>query len=190
MGVSPLLLATLGILIRFVDCAKAKSGTMFTTKHFRIIQVLIIVALGLAISGGTNISPSPDGTYETPTTSKGGAILYIVGFAAILLVLVVSVPKRHFVSGRERYVPVVLFLAVPFIAVRLLYSVLSVFLQDRSFSIVAGSVGVRVGMSVVEEFIVVGMYVALGVVLEKLEVGTGDGVNRPWVGHGINQGAS
>ncbi|KAL1591976.1 hypothetical protein SLS60_011568 [Paraconiothyrium brasiliense] len=169
VGLSPLLLATLGVLNRFVDFLNARSAPTFTIRHFRIVQLVLMLGLILSIVGGTSISPSADGSYTPPTTSKVGVVLYIVGFVAILFILAVSVPRRHVVPGRERHVPITIFIALPFVAVRLLYSILAVFVHDHTFSIATGSVAVNIGMSVVEEFVVVGLYVLLGVWLEKVE---------------------
>lgn len=167
VGISPLLLATLGILSRFVDLANTKASPTFKTRHFRIIQVVITVGLVLAITGGTGMQTGQQ--TQMPASSKSAAVLYVVGFVAILFVLLVSVPRRHLVPRRERNVPIAIFVAVPFIAVRLLYTVLSVFVHDHLFNIVTGSVAVRVGMATVEEFVVVGIYVFLGMRLKKLE---------------------
>lgn len=167
VGLSPLLLATLGILNRFVDFINARAAPTLTVRHFRIIQLVLTLGIILSIVGGTSIVPSANGSYTLPTSSKVGVILYIVGFTAILFMLLVSVPRRAVVPSKERHVPIVIFLALPFIAVRLLYSILSVFVHDHLFSIATGSVAVNIGMSVIEEFVVVGMYVLLGVWLEK-----------------------
>jgi hypothetical protein len=168
VGLSPLLLATVGLLGRFVDFINAKTRPTFTELHFRIVKLVLILGVILSIVGGTSITPSADGSYTLPITSKVGVILYIVGYVAILFILLVSVPRRYVVPGRESYVPIVIFVALPFIAMRLLYSILVVFVHDHLFSVATGSVAVNICMSVVEEFVIVGMYVLLGLWLEKV----------------------
>jgi hypothetical protein len=167
VGLSPLLLATLGILNRYVDFINAKTAPTFTVRHFRIVQIILTVGLILSIVGGTSITLAADGSYTLPTTSKIGVILYIVGYVAILFILLVSIPRRYVVAGKERYVPIFISVALPFIAVRLLYSIFAVFLHDHMFSIATGSVPINIGMSVVEEFVVVGLYVLLGLCLDQ-----------------------
>lgn len=71
--------------------------------------------------------------------------------------------------GPERRVPFAVAIAWPFILVRLLYSILVVFLNDSHFSVVNGSVAVRAAMSVAEEMIVVMIYLALALTLPKFE---------------------
>lgn len=59
-------------------------------------------------------------------------------------------------------------IALPLIAVRLLYSIIAEFGNNSDFSPVGGSIGVSVGMSIVEEFLVVIVYVAVGYTLQSV----------------------
>jgi hypothetical protein len=85
------------------------------------------------------------------------------------------------VPTAERRICAAVLAAFPFIAVRILYSVLAAFLHNHLFSIYNGSVPVLVAMSVVEELIVVFIYLLLGWFLPKIEAAMrGDIENRPW----------
>ena len=183
VGLSPLLLATLGLLSRFVDSINSASAPRFTIAHFRIIQTVLLVGMILAIVGGTSVTIDANGTYHTPATSKVGVILYIIGFAAIALLFLLSFPKISIVPNKERRVPIAIAVALPFICVRLLYSVLSVFIHNHLFSTATGSVPIRVGMSVIEEFIVVTVYAVMGLLVDKLDAASkGPIASRPWSG--------
>jgi hypothetical protein len=145
-------------------------------KHFRIIQLVISIGLILSIAGGS----SSNGT-SIPMTSKIGIILYIISFAAIVLVCLMSISSLSHVPTAERRVCAAVLAAFPFIAVRILYSVLAVFLHNHLFSIYNGSVPVLVAMSIVEEFIVVFIYLLLGWFLPKIEAEMrGEIESRPW----------
>lgn len=63
--------------------------------------------------------------------------------------------------------------ALPLIAVRLIYSILTVFLHNHDFSIIHGSVAIWAVMAVLEEIVVVLVYVTVG-----LMTGSGLGVRR------------
>ncbi|KAF2623477.1 hypothetical protein BU25DRAFT_349861 [Macroventuria anomochaeta] len=181
VGLSPLLLATLGLISRFVDFINAALTPKFTVRHFRILQLVLLVGMILAIVGGSNVSVDANGTYQIPSASKIGVILYTVGFVGITLVFVLSVPQTSAVPSKERRVPIAITLALPFILVRLTYSMLSVFVHDHLFSVATGSVPVRTGMAVIEEFIVVAVYVILGLLVDKLDASTrGPIASRPW----------
>jgi len=158
-----------------------RSNELFTTKHFRLIQVLISVGLILSIAGGTSGSVSSDDQVHVVTTTKVAIVLYVVAFIAIIFVLFMSMTSASIVPYNERRTSLAVLAALPFIAARLLYSTLSVFVHNHWFNIVNGSVAVRVAMAVVEEFIVVIIYLILGFTLEKLEVTQqGPILSRPW----------
>jgi hypothetical protein len=147
-----------------VDFINAKSSPTFTVKHFRILQLLITVGLILSIVGGISGTIEPDGTVKVATTSKVGIVLYLVAYVGIILVYLTSVPRTSVVPEQERRV----LLALPFILVRLIYSACAVFLHSHLFNLVTGNVVVRVVMAVVEEFVVVAIYIALGFLVIKL----------------------
>ncbi|KAH7074522.1 hypothetical protein BKA63DRAFT_603434 [Paraphoma chrysanthemicola] len=169
IGLSPLLFATLGMLSRFVDNINSKTVATFTVKHFRLLQVLIMVGLILSIAGGTSGNTQPDGTVHVGTESKVGIILYIVAYVGLSFMYAVSARRTYVVTGKERRVAVAIVLALPFILVRLIYSACAVFLHDHLFNIVTGNVAVLFVMAVAMEFIVVAIYILLGFVVDKVD---------------------
>lgn len=86
-------------------------------------------------------------------------------------------------------------LAIPLIAVRLLYSLISDFGNSPQFSLINGDVKIQLVMATIEEFIIVLMYTILGVftprstagilagqgnhATEDVEYGVGQGHGRP-----------
>lgn len=181
VGLAPLLLGTLGLLSRFIDFVNANSTPKFTMRHFRVLQLILLVSTTLAIAGGSHVSVDSKGTYQIPATSKIGVILYIVSFAGIVLVFILSLPQTSVIPSKERRVPIAISLALPFVLVRLIYSILSVFIHDHLFSVATGSATVRLGMAVIEEFVVVAIYVLLGLFVDKLDASTkGPIASRPW----------
>lgn len=154
---------------------------MLGVKHFRILQLLITLGLILSIAGGTSGSVSPDGTIKVATTSKVGIGLYVAAYIALALICLLSLSKVSMIPSKERYVLVAVIFAMPFILARLAYSTLSVFLHSHLFNIITGSVVVLVVMAVVEEFIVVAIYLLLGFKVDKLDASQqGPIASRPW----------
>lgn len=145
------------------------------------MQVVITVGVILSVVGGTS-STYTDGHVEIATTSKVGIILCIVAFVGITLIWVLSIPYRTCVPTRERWGPVAVAVAWPLIAVRLLYSALASFLHNHTFSVVNGSVAVRAGMATAEEWVVVILYICLGLYLYKLNDNSKGIAGRPWKG--------
>ena len=66
------------------------------------------------------------------------------------------------VESREDRLVLVVLVALPFILVRVTYSALAVFVHNHDFSVVDGSVKIVIAMAVVEDFVVVAIYVASG----------------------------
>lgn len=60
---------------------------------------------------------------------------------------------------------------LPFAGVRVVYAALAVFLDDETFALGGGDLGIFIGMAVVEEMIVVAIYLLLGFRLERVEPG-------------------
>ncbi|KPM42694.1 hypothetical protein AK830_g3894 [Neonectria ditissima] len=188
IGISPLLLATLGMLSRFADWTTSRDITTLSVKHFRVVQLLITLGLILSIVGGTDGTPSSTGTFKPSTISQVAIILYIVAFAAMACILVVVSQSRSSAPSQEGRILIAVAVASPFIMVRLLYSILALFIHNHTFSIINGSVPVFVCMTAIEEFVVVVDYLLLGFSLEKLEPGQkGDIANRPWKGKKQNK---
>jgi hypothetical protein len=178
IGLSPLLLATLGLLSRLADWVNTRGTPLLGVKHFRILQLLISLGLILSIAGGssgssTNASPS--------TTSKAAIVLFIVGFVGICIVWAITLPGVVVVPGPEKRISMFVIIALPFILVRLAYSALAVFVHNHTFNIIDGSVAVHAFMAVLEEFIVVGLYLILGWMLSGLNADEqGPIASRPW----------
>jgi uncharacterized membrane protein len=104
-----------------------------------------------------------------------------VGYVGIGLVYLISIPKTSIIPNQERRVPVAIIFALPFILVRLIYSACSVFLHSHLFNIVTGNLALRVVMAVIEEFMVVAIYVVLGFMITKLDADAqGSIAGREW----------
>ncbi|KAF1937818.1 hypothetical protein EJ02DRAFT_514947 [Clathrospora elynae] len=163
IGISPLLLATSGLLRRFVEGTKMS----IFGRPFHILRILTLVGLILAIAGGTSINLQSNAAIQIPTTSRVAIILYIVAYIGIVFIFSISVKYVSVTPKTERRVPVAIVIALPFILVRLVYSACTVFLHNHTFSVLAGNVAVWVVMSVVQEFIVVGIFIVLGFFVDK-----------------------
>jgi hypothetical protein len=167
--------------IRSVDWINARSQGMLTVKHFRLIQLLITLGLILSIAGGSSGNTNSDGKITVSTTSKVGVVLFIVAYCALCMVCLVSMSSISYVPTFERRIAIGVIVALPFILVRLTYSALVVFVHNHLFNIINGSVAVFVAMRVVEEFIVVFIYILLGFTLERLQPDQqGEIASRPW----------
>jgi hypothetical protein len=149
--------------------------------QFRATQLIITIGLILSIVGGTS-SISPSGTFTVQTTSKAGLLLSAVGWAIVTLRTIFTIPQFSSHTSEKR-IAIAVIIALPLIAVRIIYSLLAVFLHNHDFSLINGSVTIWVVMAVLEEIFVVIIYLIVGWKAEALPANQrGPLTSRPWKG--------
>ncbi|OAA67389.1 hypothetical protein ISF_03565 [Cordyceps fumosorosea ARSEF 2679] len=132
IGLSPLLLATLGLISRLTDAINTNRKQLFGST--------VVAATVLCIVGGTSA--------QQRGAATGQVVVYLLALLGIALLLCLALPHRRAVEPpRERRIVPVVGLALPLIAVRVMYSLIAAFANDRHFPIYGGSVGVHVGMA-------------------------------------------
>ncbi|KAJ6780287.1 hypothetical protein PWT90_07527 [Aphanocladium album] len=169
IGLSPLLLSSLGLLSRMNDCINATGSQAIRTIQLRVVQLAIVLATVLCIVGSTSSQPTTTGVISISATVKAGVLVYLAAFLGISVGLFLVLPHHKSVDAREGRIALAVGFALPLIAVRILFSVIAAFANNKHFSIYGGSVGIRVGMATIEEFVVVVMYIALGFTLHRLQ---------------------
>jgi hypothetical protein len=176
--------------VNSADAINKTSKGVFSVIHFRLLQLLITIALILCIVGGTS-STSSTGAYQVQTETKIGVILYLIAFTALCLVTLVAKSKLLNAPKSENRLAWAVIMALPLIAVRLLYSVISVFTHDKHFNLLTGSVIIHVFMAILEEILIVCIYLAFGWKTEILAAASrGPIANRPWKGNLAGAGAA
>jgi hypothetical protein len=135
----------------------------------------------LSIAGGTSRSVSPDGKAKVSSSSKVGIILYVIAYVGLVVVCVVSMEDISCTLTGEKRIAAAVILALPLILIRLVYSALEVFVHNHDFNIIDGKVAILVVMAVLEEFVVVLIYLVLGFKTDVLDPGMrGTNESRPW----------
>lgn len=147
-------------------CYRAGKATA-TARRSRLIQVLQIVAtiaLVLCVIGGIDeASTNPEDQQDGPELFKAGIIMFLVLYAILLLLTLLSLAEIRKTTFEERRVLLAVLVTLPLLASRLLWSVLSVFLTNSSvFNTQGGSILAQVLMATVEEFLIVIIFVILG----------------------------
>jgi len=173
-GLSPLMLATLGFLKTIVSNSFPNSGLF--TKAWRLLGLLATIALALSVYGSTETSPSEvsNGT----TLRRVGAFLFF-----LLYLLLVGVHAYCWMNvGRlmkhRRTLLTAISSALPFLGIRVIYSILSAFSGSLSFSgtasttpntsalakfsMLTGDWPIYLVMSVLMELVVVVIYTTAG----------------------------
>jgi len=171
VGLSPLFLATLGLLSRLLESINRSHKALLSTLAIKLIELVLLVALILGIVGGIDASDNlakNGGVYKVPTISKVGSALFIASFAAIVVsTILLSFSVRHAEPGEKRILMAVA-MSLPFLLVRLIYSVISTFSHSKLFSPLSGSIVVLVCVGLIEELLVVVVYEGTGLTLKKI----------------------
>jgi hypothetical protein len=156
-----------------------RTTTSITIKYFRLVQLAVVVGAVLGIIGAEQARSS-----SSPSAMTDTAVLcYVAAYAVIVLIFCLALPFiREYIPNAERALTPAIGIALPLVLVRLAYQVLVVFVHRGAFSRVGeGSVGVHFAMAVVEEFVVVAIYLFLGFRLDRLDVNEqGPITSRPW----------
>ncbi|KAJ3556317.1 hypothetical protein NM688_g2095 [Phlebia brevispora] len=176
-GVSPLLLASIG----FLGTVKQYGfeDEMRLQLVFRLLHLAANVALILAIVGGvkagtdTDISDIQNGI----SLRHAGVILFVIVFVFIALITGYLWANKSRVLMQRRKLLLAVTSTLPFLAVRVIYTVCSAFAPTgipgvtsgnaslASFNSLTGSFVIYLIMSVLMELIAVGIYVTAGVLL-------------------------
>lgn len=130
----------------------------------RLISLVSLVGVILAIVGGVNSSTSNNPT-KIDTKTKVGVCLFVAAWLGLTIILAISAIRISAVEAGEKRLVLAVGISVPFIFVRLLYSLLGAFSKDQQFSSIKGSVTINLCMAVIEEFVVVLVLLGTGFTL-------------------------
>ncbi len=145
------------------------TGNSLRTRLLEALHLPILLALILAIIGGTRISSSDVSKHGSGESfEKAGAIIFLISFIAICAFAILTMMEsRNLPSGEKRILYAVLG-SLPLLAVRLLYSLLADFKDDSTFNIVDGNATVQLCMAIIEEFVVTFFFLLAGFVAPAL----------------------
>ncbi|MCJ1471674.1 hypothetical protein MMC13_000314 [Lambiella insularis] len=167
VGLSPLILAMLGLLKRVHQ--SMSTGSFLPPRILNLLGIIPIVALILAIVGGTDQSSSNPGTVSTGVTlSRVGVVLFMVVFVVLALITLATFFKFRSITSGEDRVLIAIALAVPFLFVRLIYSLLANFSGNPDFNFVTGNVVIEACMDSLMEFVVVILFLGAGLLAPKI----------------------
>jgi uncharacterized membrane protein (DUF485 family) len=164
IGVTPLLLAFLGILQRVND---AMSMPKLSTRMFHVMNIPIMIGLVFSILGGldefnANVDTQNTGIryLKIATTIYAVMLLILSGIAVLLVMSSVSV------KASDKKLLFIAIVSLPFFGVRVSYSVLTSFDRNsvyfKSNSNSTQAVVAQAIMSVAMEFIIMTLYIVGG----------------------------
>ncbi|KAG1798780.1 hypothetical protein EV424DRAFT_1332800 [Suillus variegatus] len=175
-GLSPLLLCTLGLLHSMF---RTPDGFSRYNRQFRVLQILGMVALILTITGisnETSFSSSSSGNIMR----RAGVILFCALYIILVGICVHVWTQVGVVMRYRKQLLKAISIALPFLAIRTLYSVLSTFSSSTfsvtgttesntsdlaKFNMITGEWQIYLVMDMLMEYAVVIIYAVAGIVL-------------------------
>jgi hypothetical protein len=165
VGLGPLILVLLGLLGRVFDSINRQGHVVVKPLYQRLIELLMLIAMIVLIVGGTQSTYAMDSDgqihVEYNTLSHVGMGLMIAVLALVILETVLVFRNQGYVAQGEHRILFVVVTALPFVAVRLIYSCILIFSGKPS------TPWVYLGASVIMEVVVVLICEAVGFTLEK-----------------------
>lgn len=144
------------------------NGRGFQPRLLALLGTVLLVGLILGAVGGSQYSEkTPPGSHNT--LIQVSVILYLVGFAGECLVTLYSFANYRVIIPGDHRILIAVALSLPFLAVRIIYSLISVFGDNPDFNSFSGSVIIFALMAVMEEFIIVILYLAAGLLAPKIQ---------------------
>lgn len=171
-GLSALLLVSLGLLSRIREFLNHSVNTAFFPSGFRAVQLITTIGLILSIVGDTNIKiDKQTHVLAVPVETKAGIILLLLAWIAIAFITARTIQCISQLAHAERPLAWVVLVCLPFILIRLVYAILSVFVNDENFSLIFPSTVVVWTLSTIEECFSVFVYLLVGFKVSKLTAG-------------------
>ncbi|KAK7418736.1 hypothetical protein QQX98_003754 [Neonectria punicea] len=170
LGLSPLLLASLGIVSRvWYSILETPWNLLFSFGVVNVVQVPAAVALILCIVGGASADNPAE--IEDQTTTRAGVVLFLIVFILLALLVVGAVVGRKTTGRGEGRLLCAVAVSLPVLLIRIIYSFLAVFSKSSHFSIASGStpsVLTELFMARIEEMVVVLVYLWAGLSREAV----------------------
>ncbi|KAI4267266.1 MAG: hypothetical protein L6R38_008329 [Xanthoria sp. 2 TBL-2021] len=128
-----------------------------------MLHIPNVLALALTIAGGVLLSSSnPLQQRSGKLFAQTGLSIFMAAFAIYTVICLLTLLALDAVAVGERIILSGVLIAIPFLFLRMVYSMLAVFRDSNKFAIVNGSATVQLCMAVMMEMIVVVIYCGTG----------------------------
>ncbi|KAI1371264.1 hypothetical protein F4677DRAFT_435974 [Hypoxylon crocopeplum] len=178
IGLSPLLAAACGVLHESRAYVLPKSRRRFDTPYLIFFHILVTTAIALVAAGAANLNDTtlpPDQIKQSNALVKAGMVLLLLGWISLATFTVASF--QYFLTRESRKVVgndggkrllLAVAISIPFLGIRVLERLVYFFTQNQELNPVSGSLGLRVGLEVVEEIIVSFSLVIAGIMARNI----------------------
>ncbi|KAH3978677.1 hypothetical protein HBI67_009680 [Parastagonospora nodorum] len=167
MGLTPLFMATSSLL-----------NTTTRPKGRRMQWILVMVHIPLVISfilivaGGIDPDSRDGPTFAATEATKAGVTLYVACFVVLIWATTVISARLYLADSNEVKILTTVVLSLPFFVVDVVYMMCFAYegwepedydrWQHMRFNVISGDVTIQLCMQVVMEYVIVGLYLGLG----------------------------
>jgi len=146
------------------------NGPSVPPRIFNFLALALVAGLVLEIIGrsGHSSATDPSKVAQAQTLTRAAIIIFLVVFFLLVAVTIFTFFSfRSIFPGEHRILYAVTF-SIPFMFVRLLYTLLENYNEGTRFSPSTGNVVIQACMATIEEFIVVTLYLTAGALAPSL----------------------
>lgn len=154
----------------------------FRVRILQASHLPCLLGLILGIVGGTKLTSDES---EGTALLKAAAILFLLTLVLLVGVAGATWPLCSRMPQGETQIYFAVLAALPFLIVRMLYTLLADFENNDTFGILNGNAYVQLGMAVIEEMIVTIIFIVAGMMAPKMQdqlqkyVGPGQTTDKP-----------
>ncbi|CAI7617298.1 unnamed protein product [Penicillium glandicola] len=164
LGLSPLLLACIGLLSWANDPTMRKTAEPFNPVIFRLAGIPTITAAILSIIGTTASSNISNGLVKQQT--KLGLVFYLIAWIIVGGLFLIILQRTKRIENGENRLLLAVGISLPLIFVRLMYSYIYAFGHKSEFNMITGDVTIQLVMSVLAEMVAVLVCLGIGLTLQ------------------------
>ncbi|KAI9707842.1 MAG: hypothetical protein M1820_004447 [Bogoriella megaspora] len=160
IGLTPLLMSTISLLSS-VEHPKGRRMAWVLGS----LGVPLLVSLALIVAGGIDPLSREGPTFAATGETKAGVTLYCVCFIILVWCTAIISARIYLADEEETRVLTTVVVSLPFFGVVVAYYMAFAFEDlegSQRFNVISGNETLQVCMLVVEEYVIVGLYLALG----------------------------
>ncbi|KAF2275742.1 uncharacterized protein EI97DRAFT_378673 [Westerdykella ornata] len=160
IGLTPLFMSTASLL----NATKRPKGRRMQWILI-LLHVPLVVSLILIVAGGIDPHSREGPTFAATDTTKAGVSLYCACFVILVWATIVIASRVYLATPAEAKILTTVVLSLPFFLVNVVYMMCFAFESlwgSQRFNVISGSVTLQLCMQVIMEYIIVGLYLALG----------------------------
>ncbi|KAH7092347.1 hypothetical protein FB567DRAFT_236310 [Paraphoma chrysanthemicola] len=170
MGLTPLFMATSSLL----NATTRPKGRRMQW-ILMMVHIPLVVSFMLIIAGAIDPDSRDGPTYAATEATKAGVSLYLACFIVLIWATTVISARLYLADSDEVKILTTVVLSLPFFVVDVVYMMCFAFEQwypndfdgwkQQRFNVISGDVTTQLCMQVVMEYIIVGLYLGLGLEL-------------------------